>query len=200
MIGSKYNAGDAFSVIQSIVAGAGYKTLSLNPNGGNIGIGTTNPSALLTLTSPTQNIARILLSGQEFYAGGFSQTSGIALLLGVNRDNNKQLWITNSANLAQNATNAVVRIGAETEGYIDCIATNGTTALPMAIGGSRITLNNNTTINGDLTIGNGLIYLPKNSNSTGTIKLGLGGTSGTDDTTDMKIESRARHRARLSQS
>jgi hypothetical protein len=32
-------------------------------------------------------------------------TSGIALLLGVNRTGNKQLWIGDSANLTQNATN-----------------------------------------------------------------------------------------------
>ena len=46
----------------------------------------------------------------------------------------------------------------------------------------------NTNIAGDLSIGNGLIYLPKSGNSTGTIKLGLGGTTGLDDTTNMKIE------------
>jgi hypothetical protein len=33
-----------------------------------------------------------------------------------------------------------------------------------------------------------LIYLPKPGNSTGTLKLDLGGTAGTDDNTNMKIE------------
>jgi hypothetical protein len=48
--------------------------------------------------------------------------------------------------------------------------------------------NSRVTINKDLSIGNGLIYLPESGNSTGTLKLGLGGTSGTDDNTNMKIE------------
>jgi len=44
------------------------------------------------------------------------------------------------------------------------------------------------TAGGDLSIGNGLIYLPKPGSSLGTIKLGLGGVSGADDNTNMKIE------------
>ena len=49
-------------------------------------------------------------------------------------------------------------------------------------------VNGNIKCDGNLSIGNGLIYLPKPGNSTGTIKLGLGGTTGADDTTNMKIE------------
>ena len=41
---------------------------------------------------------------------------------------------------------------------------------------------------GDLTIGSGFIYLPKSGNSTGTLKLGIGGATGADDHTHMKIE------------
>ena len=52
----------------------------------------------------------------------------------------------------------------------------------------NIDYNGNTNIGGNLSIGNGLVYLPKSGNSTGTIKLGLGGTTGADDTTNMKIE------------
>ena len=51
LLGTKYNAGNAYSIIQSIVAGSGYKTLCLNPYGGNIGIGTTNPTCKLSLGS-----------------------------------------------------------------------------------------------------------------------------------------------------
>jgi hypothetical protein len=46
----------------------------------------------------------------------------------------------------------------------------------------------NVLMTGNLSIGNGFIYLPKPGNSTGTLKLGIGGTTGTDDTTNMKIE------------
>jgi hypothetical protein len=44
------------------------------------------------------------------------------------------------------------------------------------------------TVSDNLSIGNGLIYLPKSGNSTGTFKLGIGGITGLDDTTNMKIE------------
>ncbi len=47
---------------------------------------------------------------------------------------------------------------------------------------------NNISISGASTIGNGLIYLPKPGNSLGILKLGLGGVTGADDTTNMKIE------------
>jgi hypothetical protein len=43
--------------------------------------------------------------------------------LGVNRAGNRQLWIGDSANLTQNATNFTFTINSK---YIDCISTNGT--------------------------------------------------------------------------
>jgi hypothetical protein len=60
----------------------------------------------------------------------------------------------------------------------------GWTGIPA----SALATTSNTNIGADLSIGNGLIYFSKPGNSTGTIKLGLGGTTGTDDTTNMKIE------------
>jgi hypothetical protein len=48
--------------------------------------------------------------------------------------------------------------------------------------------NSNVNINKDLTIGSGFIHLPKSGNSTGTLKLGIGGVTGADDQTNMKIE------------
>ena len=119
-------------------------------NDGKIGIGGNNSSGLLTLSSSTQSLARIILSGQEFYQPSNNQTSGLALILGVNRDNNKQLWIGNSANLAQGTTKAFVRISAETEGYIDAVATNGQVLKPLTINGSVLTLAPETNVNGRL--------------------------------------------------
>ena len=51
LMGINNNSGTAFSQIQSIVAGAGYKTLALNPSGGNVGIGTTSAESKLTIKS-----------------------------------------------------------------------------------------------------------------------------------------------------
>src|SRR5437764_1338967 len=44
--------------------------LLLQPNGGNVGIGTTSPGASLDFSSATQLSNRLLLSGQEYYAAG----------------------------------------------------------------------------------------------------------------------------------
>ena len=92
----------------------------------------------LNLNSSTQLLSRINLTGQEFYQAANTSTDGIALLLGVNRTGNRQLWIGDTSKLTQNATNSCIRI--TSEGYIDCIATNGTTPLPIFINGSAIWL------------------------------------------------------------
>ncbi len=105
-------------------------------NTGSVGIGTTTPSALLELKKTTQLQGNLVLSGQEYYQSGNSAT-GIALMAGVNRSANKQLWIMDEDNVAtQNSTNSVVRIiPAASYGYIDAIATNGTTGLNMVMQG-----------------------------------------------------------------
>jgi hypothetical protein len=76
-----------------------------------------------------------VLSGQEFYQAGNSSNDGIALLCGVNRSGNRQLWIGDSANLTQNSSNKLIRIY-PSDNRIDCVATNGTTALPLNLGSS----------------------------------------------------------------
>jgi hypothetical protein len=104
---------------------------------GTAGIGTNASAASLSLYSTTQLQPRLILSGQEFYVpfNGTLQNSsaeGIALLSGVNRAGNRQLWIGDSANLTQNATNSVLRL--TNLGYIDCIATDGLTRKQLTIG------------------------------------------------------------------
>ena len=44
ILGTNYNSGTQYSTIQSVQGTGNYKTLAINPNGGNVGIGTTNPS------------------------------------------------------------------------------------------------------------------------------------------------------------
>ena len=109
---------------------------------GNVGIGTNNPNASLELYSTTQLQPRLILSGQEFYTNTAIQSGGIALLCGVNRSGNRQLWIADSANLTQNTTNPVLRIFVNA---IDCVSTNGLNSLPILFGNSGAT----TTINGN---------------------------------------------------
>ena len=108
-------------------------TIVLN---GNVGIGTTNPNGVLELSSTSQSTSRIILSGQEFFQSGNTSSSGISLLLGVNRSGNRQLWIADSANLTQNTTNGTIRIIPTGTPTIDALATDGATRLNMNIGGS----------------------------------------------------------------
>ena len=100
---------------------------------GRVGIGITNPNGLLSLFSSNQLLPRLILSGQEFFQAGNTSTEGIALLCGVNRAGNRQLWIGDSANLAQNSTTSLLRL---TTTNIDCISTNGLSAMPITIGNS----------------------------------------------------------------
>ena len=98
LIGNKYNAGTAYSTIQSLVAGAGYKTISLNPSGGNVGIGTTNPQSHLEVVGKAN-----IHNGSP--VGYFYMQSGSLTIGGTNANYGGQYytggsWIgTNTAGL-----------------------------------------------------------------------------------------------------
>jgi cytoskeletal protein CcmA (bactofilin family) len=97
---------------------------------GNVGIGTTAPTGKLHVFDSLQFSPRIILSGQEFFAPSNTSTDGIALLIGVNRTNNRQLWISDSANLGQSTSNIVIRFlpnNIAGIGTIDAVATDGAT-------------------------------------------------------------------------
>ena len=55
LLGIRHNGGsvNTYSQIQSITAGDTYKKLSLNPSGGNVGVGTTNPKGILDIRGRT---------------------------------------------------------------------------------------------------------------------------------------------------
>jgi hypothetical protein len=97
---------------------------------GNVGIGTASPNALLTIYGGTQVQTKLSLTGTEYYAvdGPLTSVNGIGLLLGVNRDNNRQLWICDTLQTPINNTNTVIRfmVGTETPS-IDAVATDGRT-------------------------------------------------------------------------
>jgi hypothetical protein len=66
---------------------------------GNVGVGTASPNARLNVFDSTQVASRVTLSGQEFLTAGNTSAEGVALLLGVNRTGNRQLWVADSASM-----------------------------------------------------------------------------------------------------
>jgi hypothetical protein len=100
---------------------------------GNVGIGTTTPGATLTIQQSIQRSEALRLSGTEYYAGN-SDTQGISFLVGVNRSNNRQLWIADSTQVASpNSSNSVIRIMPDGS-RIDSIGTDGVTSRPLYLG------------------------------------------------------------------
>ena len=95
---------------------------------GDVGINTASPNAntKLDVFDSTQNKARLSLTGQEFFQASNTSTEGVALLLGVNRTNNRQLWVADTQLLTQNSTNRVIRIYPN-NGDISALATDGST-------------------------------------------------------------------------
>ena len=96
---------------------------------GNVGIGTSGPNGLVEITKSTQYQSNLILSGQEYYAAGNAAT-GVSMVIGVNRTNNKQLWIMDQDNVASpNGFNTAFRIMPNYAGTgipaIDGVRTNG---------------------------------------------------------------------------
>ena len=93
-------------------------------------------SARLEVTS-TQQLIHLLLTGREYYTDGATDTAGVAVLLGVNRSANRQLWFVDSATAGQtNPRPSVLRFhlgGADP--VIDAIDTAGSHKL-LRIGGA----------------------------------------------------------------
>lgn len=146
------------------------ETMRINP--GAVGIGTSSPSAVLQLATATQNIDRIRLTGQEFYqAGNTDSVDGVSLLLGTNRSGNRQLWIADSAGLAQNTSNTVIRINPNSRD-ISAFATDGVTSKTLSLNstGGYVGIGNVSPV-APLTVGN-------SSDRRGYVQLRDDGTNG----------------------
>jgi hypothetical protein len=95
---------------------------------GDVGVGTASPNANshFDLFESVQAKARLSLTGQEFFQASNTSTDGVAFILGVNRSNNRQLWIGDTSALTQNTTNQIIRIFPN-QGDISALATDGST-------------------------------------------------------------------------
>jgi hypothetical protein len=79
-------------------------------------------------------------TAQEFYEGTNTSGDGIGSILGVNRTNNRLLWIGDTQSTL-NATNTILRFsvgGTNSTSAIDAIATDGATRQNLNIGGAFI--------------------------------------------------------------
>jgi len=139
---------------------------------------TTTP---LQISDTVQLAERIRLSGTEFYTGTFYDTNGVSLLLGVNRVNNRQLWIGDSAALTVNSTNTVCRITpSTTQVAIDAMATDGLTPKPMLLGNAL-----SITTSGYVGIGTNAPVSPLHINTSSYLPATLQSSSGTGTWLDL---------------
>lgn len=112
----------------------GAPTSSIDISGdGDVGINTASPNAnaKMDISDSTQNKARLAFTGQEFFQASNTSTEGVALLLGVNRTSNRQLWLADTANLTQNSTNRVLRLAVS--GDLSALGTDGTTTKSLTL-------------------------------------------------------------------
>ena len=112
---------------------------------------TLNVSGITTLSNKTiiygttQTQPRLSLTGIEYYTGANTNNDGIGFLLGVNRTDNRQLFICDTAKTAINTTNPVMRLGISGAGtFIDSTATDGLTRLQLNLGGGAFNCQANT--------------------------------------------------------
>lgn len=104
-----------------------------NTFAGNVGVGIATPTALLQVNALATG-EHLRLSGKDVYLNS-GDTNGVSLRLGVNVANNRQLWISDSANVTQGSTNAIFRVLLGNAGYtsIGSITSDGTTVRPLVI-------------------------------------------------------------------
>jgi len=125
--------------------GAPTSSIDINASG-NTGFGTASPNSNTRgdFNDSTQNKARVALTGQEFFQASNTSTDGVALILGVNRTSNRQLWIGDTAALTQNSTNQVIQLF-PAAGSISALATDGVTPKTMLlnVNGGNVGINCN---------------------------------------------------------
>ncbi len=97
------------------------------------GITTLSSKAIIYGTSQLQQ--KISLTGNEYYTGTNTNSDGIGLMLGVNRTDNRPLFICDTAKTAINTTICMIRMGVNaTDTFIDSMATDGTTRKGLNLG------------------------------------------------------------------
>jgi hypothetical protein len=103
---------------------------------GKVGIGVADPLSVLHVNQPNGTSASkgIFLSGDEAWqSGNGTNNTGIALVLGVNRPGNRQLWVGDRDNLGS-TTSGFFRIQSGIFNSMDAVTGDGNTRLPLNLG------------------------------------------------------------------
>jgi hypothetical protein len=138
--------------------------------------GTPNPPNANLDIGAGASTTRFLLSGAEYFQSANTSTSGVGFLLGINRSQNRQLWIADSARTSVSSSNPVFRIGIlDTYVLLDAIGTDVTTKKLLVVGNAG---------NVELATGGGKVGIGTNAptsllhlKATGTTDLRLDGTT-----------------------
>lgn len=175
-------------------------------NSGYAGIGTSTPLQQMNIYQVPGMAKGILLSGDEYFVSGNSSTNGVLLLLGVNRTQNRQLWIGDNTVLGSPTLGFVRMITGGGFPGIDCVSGDGNHFLPLFLGdnvanvgvGYGASINtplpaSELTINGNLAVGNG--YLGTAAPTNGAIIQGavlIGKSSATNSSYLLDINGNVR--------
>jgi hypothetical protein len=150
------------SVVGAITANSNLSVSGNSTIMGTANVGTNGVKGLLQSYNPTGTSQyHLTLTGAEYYQPSNTSADGIGLTAGVNRTNNRQLWVMDTAQ-AINTTNVAFRI-MPSQGAMDAVSTDGTVSKVFSIGNSA-----GVVMNGSATVG---------SNLNVTSNMNVGGTS-----------------------
>jgi hypothetical protein len=140
------------SVVGAITANSNLSVSGNTTIMGAVNVGTNGAKGLLQSFNPTGTSQyHLTLTGAEFLQPSNTSADGIGLTAHINRTNNRQLWVMDTA-LAINSTNVAVRI-LPLQGAIDAYSTDGTVGKVLTIGNNAgVIMNGTGTVGSNLNV------------------------------------------------
>jgi hypothetical protein len=122
MINVGYHTTNNYGFISALIAGTGYSTLSLQPNGGNVGIGTSSPGVKLDVVGGVRSFSSSgnygLITNGSFQAVGDHggtymldlDNTGAADLVNIKKSGTSRFYITNGGNVGVGTTSPAAKL------------------------------------------------------------------------------------------